>query len=170
MRIAVIGALGLGLVWFADPPGTAAQPPGKGPKGPGGDPARKVDMEGFHFLLDHRNDIKRTIKKLDNGVETLTESDKPEVAEKIREHVAAMHKRVKEGKGIHLRDPLFAEIFRHSDKIAMKVEKTDKGVRVTETSGDPWVAKLIQAHAAVVSKFLENGHAEMRKDHPLPEK
>jgi hypothetical protein len=160
-------ALGLGLVALGGRPHLSAQPPGKG-KGKGA--AFTADCDVFHFLLDHRADIKRTVKDLDNGVETVTESDKPDVAKKIREHVAAMHQRVKDGKGIHLRDPLFAEVFRHSDKIRMTVVKTDKGVKVTETSDDPYVAKLIQAHTAVVTKFIENGHGEARKNHPLPEK
>jgi hypothetical protein len=134
------------------------------------DAAFAADRDVFHFLLDHRKDIRRTVKDLGNGVETVTESDKPEVARKIREHVAAMHRRVKDGKGIHLRDPLFAEVFRHSDKIRMTVVKTDKGIRVTETSDDPYVAKLIRAHAAVVTKFIENGHDEARKNHPLPDR
>jgi len=81
-----------------------------------------------------------------------------------------MHERLKSGMGIHYRDPLFAEIFRHHDKIDMKIEKTKNGVRVTETSVDPYVAKLIQAHAGAVSKFIENGHAEVRKNHPLPDR
>ena len=72
--------------------------------------------------------------------------------------------------GIHLRDPLFAEIFKHYDKVSMKVEKTDKGVKVTETSTDPYVAKLIQAHAEVVTKFIEKGHEEVRRNHPVPPK
>jgi hypothetical protein len=92
------------------------------------------------------------------------------VAIKIQEHVAAMHRRVKNGQGIHLRDPLFAEIFQHYDKVSMKVEKTAKGVKVTETSTDPYVAKLIQAHADVVSKFIETGHEEVRRNHALPVK
>jgi len=52
----------------------------------------------------------------------------------------------------------------------MTMEKTDKGLRVRETSKDPYVAKLIKSHAHVVSKFLENGHSEMRKNHELPER
>jgi intracellular sulfur oxidation DsrE/DsrF family protein len=144
----------------------SGQPPGKG-KG-AGDPAMKADMEVFHFLLDNRADIRRTVKLLPNGVETVTESDKPGVTKKIQEHVAAMHERVKSGKGIHLRDPLFAEIFKNYDKVVLKVEKTDKGVKVTETSDEPKVAKLIQVHAEVVSKFIENGHEEVRKHHSLP--
>lgn len=122
----------------------------------------------YEFVKDNRADIKRTVKVLPNGVETLTESDKPEVAKKIREHVAAMHERITSGKGIRLRDPLFAEIFENYDKVVMKVERTDKGVKVAETSDDPKVVKLIQAHAEVVSKFIQNGHDEMRKNHALP--
>jgi hypothetical protein len=150
---------------------TGAQPPGKKGFGKGkNDPATRADMEVFHYLLDHRKDIKRAVKEIDGGVETVTESEVRDVAAKIREHAEAMHGRVKAGKGIHLRDPLFAEIFKNAGKIEMVVEKTDKGVRVTETSKDPYVAKLIRAHARVVSGFIENGHAEMRKDHPLPAK
>ena len=164
-------ATGLGVFALADPPQSPAQPPGKGKgkgKGFGKDPAFAADRDGFHFLLTHRADIKRTVKHVENGVETVTESDKPEVAKMIREHVAAMHRRVKGGNGIHLRDPLFAEIFRHYDEITRKVAKTPKGVKVTETADDPYVAKLIQSHAAVVTKFIENGHAEVHKNHPLP--
>ncbi len=68
-----------------------------------------------------------------------------------------------------MRDPLFAEIFKHADKIKMQHEDTDKGVRVTETSDDPYVAKLIQAHAKVVSGFVERGFAEAMKNHPAPD-
>ncbi|MCE9561559.1 MAG: hypothetical protein K8U57_05850 [Planctomycetes bacterium] len=149
--------------------GTSTQPPGKG-KGMGKDENFAADRDVFHSLLTNRKDIKRTVVETKTGVETVTESAVPEVAKKIQEHATAMHSRVKEGKGIHYRDPLFAEIFKHSDKITMKVEKTEKGVKVTETSDDPYVAKLIQAHAEVVSKFVENGFEEVHKDHPLPEK
>lgn len=167
--------LGFGVAGLVAAPGLLAQPPGKGPpfgkgKGMQKDEAFFADREVFHFLLEHRKDITRTVKETKTGVETLTESAKPEVARKIKEHVTAMHQRVKTGKGIHYRDPLFAEIFKHSDKIVMTVERTEKGVKVTETSDDPYVAKLIQAHAAVVTKFIENGFEEARKDHPLHEK
>jgi hypothetical protein len=52
----------------------------------------------------------------------------------------------------------------------MKIEQTKKGVKVTESSDDPYVGKLIQAHARAVTKFIENGHAEVRKNHPLPDR
>jgi hypothetical protein len=98
----------------------------------------------FQFLLTNHEKIRRTVKELPNGVETLTESDTPDVAAKIKEHVEWMSVRIKDAKPIRMRDPLFAEIFKHTDKIKMHHEDTDKGVRVTETSDDPVVVKLIQ--------------------------
>jgi hypothetical protein len=100
----------------------------------------------------------------------LTESEDPEIAAKIREHVRSMYDRVEEGRPIHLRDPLFAEIFDHADEIHMEMTETEKGLRVRETSENPYVVKLIQAHAEVVNRFVENGRAEMRKDHAVPER
>lgn len=38
-----------------------------------------------------------------------------------------------------------------------------------ETSDDPFTARLIEAHANVVSLFVKNGHAEVRKNHAAPE-
>lgn len=152
-------------------PSSAASFPGTPVQGPGRkDSSMAKDQEVFQYLLDHRSEITRSVKKLENGVETLTESKNPEVASKIKEHVAAMHKRVKEGRGIHLRDPLFAAIFRNAKSVTMTVEQVEKGVKVVETSTQPFVAKLIQAHAEVVSKFIERGHAEVQKNHPVPEK
>jgi uncharacterized phosphosugar-binding protein len=52
----------------------------------------------------------------------------------------------------------------------MTFEKTTKGVKVTETSDDRDVIKLIQAHAEVVSKFIENGYDEVHKNHEVPNK
>lgn len=145
------------------------EPQGKG-GGKGKDAAHRADMELFHFLLDHRKEITRKVTNLPDGIETLTESDNPTVVEKLQAHVASMYQRVEEKRPIHARDPLFAEIFRNTDKIKMKLEKTKNGVKVVETSVDPYVAKLIQAHAEVVNLFLKNGRAEMRKDHAVPDK
>ena len=138
--------------------------------GMGMDEDHRADMEMFHFLLDHRDVIDRVVKELPDGVETLTESDDPEIAAAIREHVSAMYGRLEENRPIHRRDPLFAEIFRYADQIEMTMEKTDKGLFVRETSSAPYVAELIKSHAKVVSGFIENGREEMRKNHALPER
>jgi hypothetical protein len=138
------------------------------PRGPRWDAERQADMAVFHYLLDHRKEITRKVTNIPTGVETLTESENREVAAKLHVHVKAMHKRLLHGSPIHMRDPLFREIFRHADKIKLTVEKTTKGVKVSETSKDPYVAKLIQAHAEVLNQFLAKGHEEVRKNHPVP--
>jgi hypothetical protein len=153
---------------LAMPPGVEAfQPPGKG-KGKGPPADVRADQEVFHYLLEHHKEIRRTVKAMPDGVETLTESDNAAVAKKIQEHVAAMHKRVKDGRGLRHWDELFAALFKHHAKIEMKVENTPKGVRVRETSKDRYAVKLIQAPAEVVSLFVKHGHAESRKEHPAP--
>lgn len=170
------GAVAAGSVVRADePPASVTQDnapparpgPGRG-RGQWDDPRFLEDRKWFHFLLDNRAKIRRTIERLPDGVKTVTESDDPAVAEGIRTHVAAMHARVEDGRGIHMRDPLFREVFRHADEIAMEITDTDKGVLVTETADDPYVASLIQAHADVVSAFIEHGHEEVRKNHAVP--
>lgn len=132
------------------------------------DERHDADHEVFQFLLSKHDQIRRTVKNLENGVETLTESDDPEVAGQIKEHVEWMQYRVENVNPIRMRDPLFAELFKHADKIQMKHEDTEKGVKVIETSEDPYVATLIQEHAKVVSKFVERGHAEAMKNHAVP--
>ncbi|QDT61382.1 hypothetical protein SV7mr_39170 [Stieleria bergensis] len=135
---------------------------------PQDDNRRVADQNLVHFLLNNHDKIKRTVKEIPNGVETTTESDDAQVAAKIQEHVRWMKVRVEKSKPIRMRDLLFRELFQHTDKIKMVVKSTDKGVHVTETSNDPYVAKLIQAHAKVVSGFVAKGFAEARQNHSAP--
>ena len=128
----------------------------------------QADHMGFHFLLANRERIRRTVTDRPDGVETVTESDDPAVAEAIRIHVRAMQARLLEGRPVHARDPLFAAIFQNAAAITMRIEDTARGVRVTETSTDPWVAALIRAHAEVVNRFVANGFDEMHRDHAVP--
>jgi hypothetical protein len=147
--------------------GSMAMGKGEGGAMPMGDASMMSDMEVFHYLLANRADIRRTVKMLPNGIDTLTESDKPEIAAKLKGHVSAMYARLKDGRPIHQRDPLFRELFAHADQIDANITYTDKGLHVIETSADPAVAKLLHKHAEVVNGFLENGMAEMMKNHPV---
>jgi hypothetical protein len=142
--------------------------PGQGPGMMKGDPDHMADMRLFHDLLANRDKVNRTVTLRPDGIETITESDDPEMATKIRVHVAAMYKRVTNAKPIHMRDPLFRAIFENAAAIEMSHEFTPRGIKVVETSKDPYVAKLIQAHAEVVNLFIKNGMSEMMKDHPVP--
>lgn len=137
-----------------------------------GDPKMMQDMMGIRALFAAKDKITRKVTVLKNGVETVTESDDDKVAEQIRQHVATMYKRIEDGKPIMPMNhqPIFAEMIKHAKKITLKTEKTDKGIKVTETSDDPYVAKLLQSHAELVDKFIKNGMEQMMKEHPLPEK
>jgi hypothetical protein len=141
---------------------------GRGGRGMMGDAAHAADMQLFHQLFEHRTEIERPVLTREDGVETVTESMNPEVTRLLQTHVASMLARVKEGRPIHLRDPLFAELFRYADRIDARHELTAGGVRVVETSKDAYVVKLLHAHAEVVSAFLANGRSEMMKNHPVP--
>lgn len=169
-RRSLAAIFGIALVLlFVGLPDVQAQGQGKG-RGRGGkhDPEHRQDMATFQFLLRHRDEIDRKVTKLPNGVETITETDDPAVREKLHEHVEAMYQRLEDGRPIHMRDPLFREVFRHADKIEMAVENTDKGLKVTETSDDPYVVRVIQAHAEVVNRFIAHGHSEVRMNHSPP--
>lgn len=141
---------------------------GRGGRGMMSDGAHAADMQVLHQLFDHRTEINRQVLMRQDGVETITESLNPDVARLLQTHVAAMLARVKEARPIHQRDPLFAELFRNADRIDARHEVTAAGVRVVETSADPYVVKLLQAHAEVVSAFIANGRSEMMKNHPVP--
>ncbi|WP_339612889.1 DsrE family protein [uncultured Rubinisphaera sp.] len=159
--------------WSQDDPGSQAKKkqPGYG-HGRGmhqSDGRHEVDHKVFQYLLQNHDKIVRTVKELPDGVETLTESDVPEVAEKIKDHVEWMAYRVENRQPIRMRDPLFAELFKHTDKIKIVHKDTEKGVKVIETSDDPYVVRLIQAHAKAVSGFVERGFAEAMKNHSVPE-
>jgi hypothetical protein len=144
-------------------------PAGRQGRGPG--PGRGVPHhDAIHALLDAHEAIERQVVEIDNGVITVTTSDDPEVAERIRLHVRQMEQRMESGHGMRWWDPLFAELFRHHEAVQMKVEEIPNGVRVTETSDDPEVAKLIKQHATRgVSEFVAQGYARAHQATPLPD-
>lgn len=150
------------------PRADAGEPQGRGHRAMQHDDSHSADMELFHALIGSRAAIRRTVTRLPDGVDTVTESDDPAVAAQIRAHVAAMSARVATGRPIHQRDPLFRALFEHAAAIDMRHEATPLGVRVVETSKDPYVAALIQAHADVVTGFIRNGMSEMMRDHQVP--
>jgi hypothetical protein len=126
------------------------------------------DMVTIHSLFADREKIERTVVKITNGVETITESGDPKVAARIVKHAYEMKERLEKNEPIHMWDPLFAELFANATKIRMEITKTARGVKVLEQSDDMATVKLIQAHADVVSRFLEKGMSEMHERHEIP--
>ena len=158
-HVVVIAILSVTSAFGQDGPG------GRGMMGGG---PHAADMQLFHQLFEHRTEITRSVIAREDGIDTVTESTNPEVTQLLQTHVASMLARVKEGRPIHQRDPLFVELFKNAARIEARHERTTRGVRVIETSTDAYVVKLLQAHAEVVSAFLANGMPEMMKNHPVP--
>jgi hypothetical protein len=128
------------------------------------------DKTTFESLVESHSKIRRSIKPLFDGVNSVTESDDPVIAALIKEHVPAMYARLKSGRIVHEVDPLFKEIFKNGSKIDQRIILTGKGVEVIEMSNDPYVAKLIKAHAASVSELVKDGMAAFMKLHKLPKR
>lgn len=125
----------------------------------------------IHALLADHEAIERRVVDRPDGVEAWTESDDPEVASLIREHVRQMKDRLVSGRPVRRWDPLFAAIFEHADAISMEVEDTPRGVRVVETSDDPEVVALIRQHAhRAVSEFVARGMDRAHEPTPLPDR
>ncbi len=128
------------------------------------------DMPTIHGLLSQHDKIKRSVKDIPSGVESVTTSDDPQVATMIREHVREMKSRIEQGRPIHQMDPLFREIFRNHDHIHMQIADIPGGVRVTETADTANVVPLVRQHARrAVSEFVAQGMPRMMQPTPLPE-
>ncbi|MCA9018842.1 MAG: hypothetical protein KDA74_01765, partial [Planctomycetaceae bacterium] len=98
-------------------PGGRGHGRGKGGPGQGQGQGHDRDHADFRYLLANHQKIKREVQELPNGVQTLTESGDPQVAAKIREHVYWMKERIEKQQPIRMRDPLFAELFKHAGQI-----------------------------------------------------
>ena len=141
---------------------------GKG-KGRMGGGRHGVMRSAMSLVHEYRDVIEREVVEIENGVITTTVSGDPEAAEVLSRHVAEMKGLIESGGRVRAWDPLFREIFDHYQEIDMTVETVAGGVRVTETSENPEVAKLIKAHARKVGEFVARGPAAVHESTPLPD-
>jgi hypothetical protein len=154
------GGMGPGMMRGMGPGGMAGGPMGAGTQH---DAAFAGDMQLVHGMLSGHESIKRTVTNLPNGIRTVTESDDAQVAQTIKAHVASMEKRLAEGRVFNLFSPTLPVLFEKKDSIRTKVEMTDKGSAVTQTSDDPQVVAALQAHAVEVSELARDGMAAMMR-------
>lgn len=126
------------------------------------------DQSVFHRMLEHHDALHRELEHIEGGIRAVTTSDDPEIAALIRDHVPAMHQRLEENFTLRRWDPLYVEIFENRDKIHMDVDLLPNGVRVVETSEDPYVARLIQAHGEAVNAFVQQGFQAAQQPAPMP--
>ncbi len=128
------------------------------------------DMLVIHELVANHDRITRTVTNLPDGIRTVTESTDPQLAQRIKEHVANMHQRVGEGHDPDLPPETAAvhAMFSNHDKIQTTIEPTATGVVVTQRSADPATVAILQQHASEVTDLVKGGmtamHAAMMKN------
>lgn len=108
---------------------------------------------------------------LPDGAVAVTESDDEVIAGYIKDHVPNMDSRVLENQPLPPMTfhPVFQALIKHADEYSLDYEETDKGVKATYQSDDPYVVMLVQEHAKLVSRFIANGHDEIHADYELPD-
>jgi hypothetical protein len=137
---------------------------GMGPAMMGHDADTMAQMGVVHELFVNHDRITRTVTNLRDGIRTVTESDDPRIAQLIKDHVASMGQRVNRGNdpGMPIESEALHSIFKNYDKIATKVETTEKGVVVVQTSTDTQTVAALQQHASEVTDFVKDGMAAIR--------
>jgi hypothetical protein len=127
------------------------------------DAGSAADMDLVHGLLFNNTKIRRTVTNLPDGIRTVTESDDPQVAQTIAAHVVSMSQRLQDGREFNIFSDTLPVLFENRDKIVSKVETTDKGAVVTQTSADAKVVAALQAHAGEVTELAQDGMVAMRR-------
>ena len=158
---AAVVALGSGLaiaVAFAHPGGM-----GPGMMMHSGDAAFQADMQLVHGMLAGHDRITRSVENIPDGIRTVTESEDPQVAQALKAHVASMEQRLKDGRVFNLFSSTLPVLFDNKDKIITKVQITEKGAVVTQTSAHPEVVAALQGHAGEVSELARDGMAAMMR-------
>ncbi|MDP3083568.1 MAG: hypothetical protein Q8N44_07745 [Rubrivivax sp.] len=128
------------------------------------DAGSAADMGLVHALLMQHEKIERTVTQLPNGIQTVTESNDPQVAQSIKAHVASMSKRLSDGREFNLFSDTIPVLFANKDRIESTVEFTGRGAIARRTSTDGAVVAALQAHAKEVSALAQGGMAEFHRN------
>jgi len=115
--------------------------------------------------------IERSVDNLPNGIHSITKAKTPELHQVLVSHVIGMISRVeqKNDPKVFIQSPTLDIFFLRSEAIKTKIDVTEKGIEVIQTSDDPEVVKALHAHAAEVSDMVERGmesvHERMHGSH-----
>ena len=128
-------------------------------------------MATIHNLIDNRHNIQRIVNVTDDGIRSTTWSENEEVSAWIKQHVAEMSALLESPSGrIRQWDDLFVKVFDLRDSHTMQYrDRDDKmGVDVEQYGISKCAIGLVQAHAEVVSAFIDRGYDEVHKNHDVP--
>lgn len=103
--------------------------------------------------------ITRDVTNLPNGIRTVTRSSDETVMATLVSHVTGMIDRVETGDDpkIMIQSPTLDIFFDRGPAIQSRIDVTDEGIVVVQTSDDPEVVEALHTHAAEVSAMADRG-------------
>jgi hypothetical protein len=145
-------------------PATHSGPAGMGDGMMGGGmmgTAAGADMSAYMEMFNRHREISRTVEAIPGGVRAITESDAPNLVEKLHAHVSSMYTRVDQGGEVGCMSQTLPTLFRRAGDYQRQLTLTPTGVVVVETASDPDLAQTIRAHAAEITGFVRDGMPAM---------
>ena len=112
-------------------------------------------------MFSRHNEIRRSVEEIPGGVRTTTESDSPDLAALLQQHVPSMYSHLDQGGEIMCMSQSLPTLFRRAFDYQRQITLTPKGVVAVETSGDPNLTQAIRAHAREVTGFVTEGMPAM---------
>ena len=110
--------------------------------GPGFGGATSMDMSMYMEMFMRHNEIRRTVEEIPGGARTTTESDFPDLAALLHEHVPSMYSHLDQGGEIMCMSQSLPTLFRRASDYHRQITFTPTGVVAVETADDPELTKL----------------------------
>lgn len=120
-----------------------------------------ADMRTYMEMFSRHNEIRRVVEEIPGGVRTTTESDSPDLVEKLQAHVGSMYGHVEQGAEIMCMSSSLPTLFQNANGYRRRLTMTSKGVIAEEIADDPALVHAIREHAREVTGFVEEGMPAM---------
>jgi len=114
--------------------------------------------------------LERKVERIDDGYRATTTSADPKLAQALVTHVRYMKKRLGAGAMVRRWDPAFRELSQHSEHLETRLRVLENGVEVEVRGTTPEAVRAARHHATIVSGFVAEGAAAVRREHPLAPK
>ena len=118
-----------------------------------------ADMQLYMDMFARHNEISRTVEEIPGGVRTITQSDSPHLAARLKTHVSGMYYRLDGGSEVMCMSQSLPTLFRNATGYRRQLTITPTGVIAEETADDPNLVQAIREHAHEVSGFVPRWHA-----------
>ena len=123
--------------------------------------ATPADMSLYMDMFHRHTEITRSVEEIPGVVRTTTQSDAPDLAAKLREHVSSMYSHLGQGSEVMCMSQSLPTLFRNASGYRRQLTLTPTGVIAEETSDDPALTDAIRAHAREVTGFVRDGMPAM---------